>query len=99
MKKLFVAMACVAALAGCNDSVSGKYEGTWERPGLTFKIESKGDHYTVERQMASTGKASFEAKEDADGYLTFTKSGKRFLKWQDANTVTNATGSDPLQKK
>ena len=49
--------------------------------------------------MASTGKASFEAKEDADGYLTFTKSGKRFLKWQDANTVTNATGSDPLQKK
>lgn len=98
MKNLFVAIACVVGLAGCDGKVTGKFDGTWERPGYRLAIKTMGDHYSVESQRAATGKASFEAKEDQDGYLVFSDSGKRFLKWKDENTVTNSVGEKPMQR-
>ncbi|MFM4936158.1 hypothetical protein BTN33_22580 [Aeromonas veronii] len=98
MKNLFVAIACVVGLAGCGKDVSGKFTGTWERPGYSLEIKAAGDHYTVNSVRAATGKSSFEAKEDADGFLVFSDSGQKFLKWKDENTVTNSAGEKPMQR-
>ncbi|MGL4928269.1 MAG: hypothetical protein ACRC4K_16030 [Plesiomonas shigelloides] len=93
MKKIFLAIACVTALAGCKESVSGKYEGTWANDGIQYKVESKGDYYRVERISKSFGNSSFKAKEDSEGYLVFDdEPEKRLLKYKDSTTATNGSG-------
>lgn len=93
MKKIFLIIACVAALSGCKDSVSGKYDGTWTHEGIQYKIESKGDYYRVERISKSFGNSEFRAKEDSDGYLVFDdEPEKRLLKYKDSKTAIDGSG-------
>jgi uncharacterized lipoprotein YehR (DUF1307 family) len=99
MKKVIAMLGCLVLLAGCGEKgVSGKYVGVWETKGYKITVEPSGDAYYVKQWMPSTGEFSAPGKEDDEGYLIFSNSGKRLLKFQDENTSLDASSERTFKR-